>query len=169
MSDVVTWLSAVGSIGQVAVAGIAVYLAFGANRISRSAAHSNRKTQGLFDLVDMARGVGVAYRRLFEPFSDATSKTAARTEWLTMREELSVNVEHFEKMFTGTREIRDAWLRVEDEEDSHATTESFQTLSRKSVRNALSRYHDREDAFVKCRSCRSQKNGQRLERVSVRH
>lgn len=143
------WLGPVGSVAQIILAIVAVYLAYTANKLNKESLFMQRILVELFEIVTLARKVKGLYVRMFDPFDSVRDKYAARSEWLKAREEVEERLAEIKCMFSELGVAEKAWQRVADTEDSHVNGDALKIPDKGSISEVTHKYAREHDAFVR--------------------
>lgn len=142
------WIQAVGVGAQVITAIVAVLLAYRANQLNKESLFLQRVIAELFEILMLARGVSDCYTRLFGSFPTIKEKQEARTKWLEERERVSVRLRDISQMLPEIATAAEAWVKVEEEEDSHARSDGKKIADAKIADEAKKRYERTHKEFV---------------------
>jgi hypothetical protein len=143
-------------LAQVVVAGIAIVYARRAAMAGADGAKATHDSvwvasaiRSLEDVITRAREVRVAYRSMFQKFPTVKEKQAARTRWLTKREEVSALLTDLAELLPEISPVVVAWAAVDKEEDTFATTDALPVPDPRSVDAAHKRYEEVHLAFMR--------------------
>jgi hypothetical protein len=129
------------------VAIIALVIAWKAFTATRATPFNQLVVNELFSILRRAREVRSRYTQLFQPFENMDAKTAAWGAWTKAREEVGTSLDEMVALVPELKNARVAWTKVEQEEDTHVTSNST-SVSADAGKAAIRSYDDSHSAFV---------------------
>lgn len=148
MASVLEIISAVGSIAQVVIATVALFLAYKANRLNKDSVFAQRVIQELFDIITMAREVQTSYTQLFNKFGSKKAKVEMRTAWVQKREQVATRIAEIATIFPEVKQTEAAWEELEQVEDTHIFTDALVVTDASACDDAKTRYERVHATFI---------------------